>query len=207
LKEYATGMRAVEQGRTAEAEAAAVKLDAGLDAMRKKTELKPEKKAKDDRAQGDAAPSIPIMPDASAGPLVKEFTIASLELRAGILVSKGKLDDAKKMYAEAEKKEKDLGYREPPFYIRPVGETEAVALLRAKDYVGAAAGYKAGLADRPASGFDLYGLARVKELAGDAAGAKAGYAEFLKAWPKADAGLPEMVHAREFTGMTATAAL
>ena len=206
LKDYATGMRALEQGKTADAEAEAVKLDAGLEAMRKKVDAKPEKKAKDDRAQGDAAPQIPILPDAQAGPLVKEFTIASLELRAGVLVSKGKLDDAKKLYAEAEKKEKDLGYREPPFYIRPVGETEAIALLRAKDYTGAAAGYKAGLAERPESGFDLYGLARVKELSGDEAGARDGYAAFLKAWPAADAGLPEVVHARAVMGTTAVGA-
>jgi hypothetical protein len=207
LKLYATGMQALDQGRTGDAEASAVKLDAGLDAMRKKVDAKPEKKAKDDRAQGDAAPTVPILPDASAGPLVKEFAIASLELRAGILVAKAKLDDAKKMYAEAEKKEKDLGYREPPFYIRPVGETEAIALLRAKDYAGATAGYKAGLAERPLSGFDLYGLARVKELSGDEAGAKAGYAGFLKAWPNADAGLPEVVHARAVMGPGAVGAL
>ena len=30
--------------------------------------------------------------------------------------------------------EKKLGYHEPPFYIRPVGENEAAALIRAKDY-------------------------------------------------------------------------
>ena len=196
LKEYATGMSALDQGKTAEAEAAATRLDASLEAMRKNTAIKPDKKAKDDRAQGDAKPQIPILPDAQASPLVKGFTIASLELRAGVLVARGKLDDAKKLYADAEKKEKDLGYHEPPFYIRPVGETEAIALLRAKDYAGATAGYKAGLAERPASGFDLYGLARVKELSGDEAGAKAGYAGFLKAWPKADATLPEVVHAR-----------
>lgn len=210
MKEYALGMRALEAGKTDEAEAAAVRLDAGLDTMKKKVEAKPvgkEKKDKDDRAKGDASPQIPVMPDAQAGPLVKEFTIASLELRAGILVAKNKLDDAKKMYADAEKKEKDLGYREPPFYIRPVGETEAIALLRAKDYVGAAAGYKAGLAERPESGFDLYGLARVKELSGDAAGARDGYAAFLKAWPKADAGLPEVMHAQAVTGTATAAAL
>jgi hypothetical protein len=57
------------------------------------------------------------------------------------------------------------------------------------------------------SGFDLYGLARVKELSGDEAGAKAGYAEFLKAWPRADAGLPEVVHARAVLGTAAVGAL
>jgi hypothetical protein len=46
----------------------------------------------------------------------------------------------------------------------------------------------------------LYGLARVAELQGDAAGAKAGYAVFLKEWMAADAGLPELVHARSVVG-------
>jgi len=53
----------------------------------------------------------------------------------------------------------------------------------------------------------LYGLARTKELSGDAAGARTGYQTFLKAWASADAGLPEVVHAHEFAGGAATAAL
>jgi hypothetical protein len=50
----------------------------------------------------------------------------------------------------------------------------------------------------------LYGLARVKELQGDAAGARASYEAFLKAWPAADAGLPEVAHARSVVGGAAT---
>jgi hypothetical protein len=46
----------------------------------------------------------------------------------------------------------------------------------------------------------LYGLARVKELAGDAAGARESYASFLKAWPAADATLPDIAHARSVVG-------
>jgi len=92
--------------------------------------------------------------------------------------------------------EKKAGYHEPPFYIRPVGENEAAALLRAKDYAGAKAAYEAALAERPNSGFGVYGLARVKELEGDAAGAREGYAAFLKVWATADATLPEMEQAR-----------
>ena len=45
-----------------------------------------------------------------------------------------KSDAAKKLYTETIAAEKKLGYHEPPFYIRPVAETEAEALLRAKDY-------------------------------------------------------------------------
>ncbi len=137
---------------------------------------------------------------------MKSFNIESLELRARILVAQGKLEDAKKLYGSAGLEEKKLGYHEPPMYIRPVGETEAAALLKAKDYAGAKTAYEAALAERPNSGFGLYGLARVKELAGDAAGAREGYQSFLKAWPAADAGLPEVAHARKVVGAESVAA-
>jgi tetratricopeptide (TPR) repeat protein len=78
-----------------------------------------------------------------------------------------------------------------------VGETEAAALIKAKDYEGAKAAYEAALQERPNSGFGLYGLARVKELSGDAAGARQAYDGFLKAWPAADKSLPELTHARK----------
>jgi hypothetical protein len=68
-------------------------------------------------------PKVPVMPDALSAPLLKSLSIQSLELRAGILAGKGKVDDAKKTYAEAVLEEKKLGYHEPPMYIRPVGET------------------------------------------------------------------------------------
>ena len=85
-------------------------------------------------------------------------------------------------------------------YIRPVGETQAAALLKAKDYAGAKSAYESALAERPNSGFALYGLARVKEMQGDKAGAHEAYAAFLKAWAHADAELAEVAHARQFMG-------
>jgi hypothetical protein len=59
------------------------------------------------------------------------------------------------------------------------------------------AAYELALKERPGSGFGLFGIARVKELSGDAAGARAGYEGFLKAWPAADAELPEVAHAHK----------
>lgn len=90
-------------------------------------------------------------------------------------------------------------------YIRPVGETEAAALLKAKDYAGAEAAYKQALEERPNSGFGLYGLARVKEMQGDTAGARQAYAAFLKAWSNADASLPQIAHAKQLTAGTSVA--
>ena len=58
----------------------------------------------------------------------------SLELRAAILTEQKRLPEAKALFAQAAQEEKSLGYREPPTYIRPVGEAEGLALMRAGDY-------------------------------------------------------------------------
>jgi tetratricopeptide (TPR) repeat protein len=200
LSDYASGMKALDTGDVAAAQAASARFDAGMwraekDQQEKEAAEKEKNKDKKDDAKKDAAPTMPIMPDAEAGPLMKNLGIASLELRAGVMVLQGKLDEGKKLYASAQAGEKKAGYHEPPFYIRPVGENEAAALLRVKDYAGAKAAYESALAERPNSGFGLYGLARVKELQGDTVGARESYAAFLKAWPAADASLPEVTHA------------
>jgi tetratricopeptide (TPR) repeat protein len=204
LSDYARGMRALDAGDGAAAKTASEAMDAGMWRGEKaQAEKDDEKKKKDkdkEKDKKDETPTTPVMPDASAEPLMKNLSIASLELRAGVLVAEGKLDAAKKLYTMATDEEKKAGYHEPPFYIRPVAENEATALIRAKDYAGAKTAYEAALKDRPNSGFGLYGLARVAELQGDAAGAKAGYAVFLKEWMAADAGLPELVHARSVVG-------
>jgi tetratricopeptide (TPR) repeat protein len=204
LRDFAMGMRALDRNELDAAQAASARMDAGLWRLQQeqadavsvaaKAKADPSGKAVEKK---DEPPMVPIMPDADSGPLVHSLSVASLELRAGVLAGQGKLDAAKKLFATATKDEKSLGYHEPPLYIRPVGETEAVALLRAKDYAGAKAAYEAALVERPDSGFELYGLAHIMELSGDAKGARAGYQAFLKAWPAADGGLPEMTHARE----------
>jgi predicted Zn-dependent protease len=159
---------------------------------------KEKDKAKNDKK--DEPPTVTVMPDALPDPILKSLSVASVELRAGILVAQGKLEEAKKLYAAAQLEEKRLGYHEPPMYIRPVGETEAAALMKAKDYAGAKAAYDEALIERPKSGFGLYGLARVKEAQGDAAGAREAYAAFLKAWEHADASLAEVAHAKQIVG-------
>jgi tetratricopeptide (TPR) repeat protein len=201
LTNYATGMKALESGDLAAAQAASDQLDAGLWRLqqRQKAETAAKEKSKADNkdAKKDEPPMIPVMPDALSEPLLKSLNIESLELRAGILAGKGKLDEAKKLYDDATYEEKKLGYHEPPMYIRPVGETEAAALVKAKDYAGASAAFQAALNERPNSGFGLYGLAHVKELSGDPAGAREAYQAFLKAWPAADPTLPEVAHAHK----------
>lgn len=228
LRSFAAGMQALDRGDLAAAQTGAVQMDAGLwretqDALAAKAQANSDQgkvtpPAALTRAQtgprlsSSAAappPTAPLDPDADSAPLVSTLSIASQELRAGVLLLQGKVDPAKKLYAEAIAAEKKLGYHEPPFYIRPVAETEAEALLRAKDYADARTAYETALLERPASGFELYGIARADELAGHTDQSRTEYEAFLKAWPSADSQLPEMLHARAAlasSGTTTTAA-
>ena len=194
LKEFATGMQAVQMGDLAAAQIASVKLDVELWHMSQHLKDAPKKKKE--------TPTIPVMsavmPDAQAGPLLSSLSIMSLELRAAILAEQKRLTEAKALFAQAAQEEKALGYREPPTYIRPVGEAEGSALMRAGDYSDAHKAYAAALVERPRSGFPLFGMARSSEAAGDEATAAKEFAEFAKAWKEGNPDLPQMAHAREF---------
>jgi tetratricopeptide (TPR) repeat protein len=115
-----------------------------------------------------------------------------------VRVAKKLNDDARKLYSQAAREEKALGYREPPAYIRPVAETEAAAFLAASNWDDAKAAYKQALVERPRSGFPLFGIAMASEQAGDTATATNGYTEFLAAWKSADPDLPQLAHARAY---------
>lgn len=204
LTQFALGMQALEQSDVAGAETVSAQFDAGLWRIsdRLKHEADAEEKEKDKDAgkkKADAGPpKMQLMPDAKAKPLLSNLSVMSLELRAGLLVAKKQNNEAKKLYAQAAQEEKALGYREPPAYIRPVGETEAAAFLAASDWNGAKAAYKEALIERPRSGFPLYGIAIASERAGDATAAAAEYTEFLAAWKSADSDLPQLAHARSY---------
>ena len=198
LTDFSAGMQALEAHDVTKAEEASTRLDAEL--WRISQRLKDEEAAKDKEKKktDDDAPKMKVMPDAFPKPLVNNLSIMSLELRAGILAAKKQTEEAKKLFAQAAQEEKELGYREPPGYIRPVGETEAAALLAAAAWTDAKAAYEKALVERPKSGFPLYGIAISSEKAGDAKAATAEYMEFVAAWKDADAGLPQLAHARAF---------
>lgn len=200
LRRFAAGMEALEQHSLATAAAASADFDAELQktSLRTKEDEAKQKKEKNKNHSNAAPPKLPVMPDAYANPLLNNLSIMSLELRAGLLVEKKENAKAKELYAEAAKAEKDLGYHEPPAYIRPVGETEAAAFLNVSDWSDARAAYQAALLERPKSGFPLYGIALATEQSGDAAGAQKAYADFLAAWKTADATLPQLTHARDY---------
>ena len=109
---------------------------------------------------------IAVMPDALPGPLMKTLSIMSLELRGSLLAAEKKIDEAKAIFASAAKEEKALGYREPPNYIRPVGETEGAAMLAAGQWAAAKAAFGRALVERPHSGFALDGIALALEKSG-----------------------------------------
>jgi hypothetical protein len=198
LREFATGMQAVEAGDLAKAEESSRRLDAELWRISERLKDEDAAKAKEKEKRDDGRPVMQVMPDAWPKPLVKNLSVMSLELRAAVLVAKKQTEEAKKLFAQAAREEKDLGYREPPVYIRPVGETEAAVLLAAAQWSDAKEAYKQALLERPRSGFPLYGIALCSERAGDAKAAKSEYADFVAAWKDADAELPQLAHARAY---------
>ena len=201
LSKFAVGMQALDQHELSGAETASDEFDADLWRISSQVKDEADAKAKKEKARktaDDAPPKLEIMPDASPDPLVSTLSIMSLELRAGVMVAKKHNDDAKKLYSQAAREEKALGYREPPAYIRPVGETEAAAFLASSNWDDAKAAYKEALAERPRSGFPLFGIAMASERAGDIALATSGYTDFLAAWKSADSDLPQLAHARSY---------
>ena len=200
MKEFAAGMQAAEAGDMAAAQAASQTLDADLWRISQRVHDEPAPKK-----PALTAPAMAVvMPDAKAGPLLSNLSVMSLELRATILVGEKHLPEAKTLFDQAAHEEKKLGYAEPPRYVRPVGETEGAALLRAGDPAGAHTAYAAALKDRPNSGFSLYGMAEASEAAGNTAVARQEYTRFLAAWRDSDADRSELTHARAYVAAQKT---
>jgi tetratricopeptide (TPR) repeat protein len=200
MKEFAAGMQAAVAGDVAAAQAASQTLDADLWRISQRVHDEPAPKK-----PALTAPAMAVvMPDAKAGPLLSNLSVMSLELRATILVGEKHLPEAKTLFDQAAHEEKKLGYAEPPRYVRPVGETEGAALLRAGDPAGAHTAYAAALKDRPNSGFSLYGMAEASEAAGNTAVARQEYTRFLAAWKDSDANRSELTHARAYVAAQKT---
>ena len=200
LSSFAEGMQALDGHSLAQAETASAAFDAELQKAnaRLKEQQAKQKKEKSKNNADAAPPKLPLMPDVYTKPLLSNLSILSLELRASILVEKKQNEEARKLFAQAAKEEKDLGYHEPPAYVRPAAEAEASAFLAASDWSAAQTAYKQALADRPRSGFPLYGIALTTEKSGNASAATAAYNDFLSAWKSADPTLPQLTHARDY---------
>jgi tetratricopeptide (TPR) repeat protein len=198
LADFATGMLAIDAHDLAKGEESSLRVDAEL--WQASQQLKDSGEAKGNEATATSAsvPKLELMPDALLQPLISNLSVMLLELRGSVLIAKKQSDDGKKLFAQAAQEEKALGYREPPNYIRPVGETEGAALMAVGDWEGAKDAYKQALLDRPQSGFPLYGMAICGERSGDSAAATAAFTQFLEAWKDADSELPQLTHAQNY---------
>jgi tetratricopeptide (TPR) repeat protein len=198
LAAFAAGMQAIEAHDLPKAEDSSARLDAGLWRMSQQLKDTVGTQVMVEKSADGGAPKLQLMPDALPDPLLSSLSVMSLELRGSVLTIKKKSDEAKKLFARAAQKEKALGYREPPAYIRPVGETQGAALMAVGDWAGANAAYKQALLQRPRSGFPLYGIAMSSEQASDSEAATKEYAEFLETWKGADPELIQVRHARNY---------
>ncbi len=179
LLDYTRGMSALDKSDTAAAEALSKSLDASVAAK----PIDPPM----------SMPGMIVSKDALAVPIHSFMDVAGLELHAALLMAQGKAADADAAFVKATTAETALGYREPPYYIRPVSETRGDALMRAKRYADAKQAYQMALAERPNSGFPLYGIAQADVAAGDKAAANTDFKALLTAWKSADASLPQLV--------------
>ena len=194
LSQFALGMQSVEAHEPDVAERHSVLLDASLWRMSQQIKEQEAKEKKEPPPTGNYSMSA----DPLAQPLLKMLSIMSLELRASMLATQNNVPEAEKLFAGARREEKELGYHEPPFYIRPAAESEAAAMMTAGKWPDAKAAFQAALVERPNSGFALYGLAQATEKAGDAGATTEAYKQFLSEWKTADPGLPEMQHAQQW---------
>jgi tetratricopeptide (TPR) repeat protein len=200
LKDFASAMESVNRGKLATAGQMSERLDAELYRMsqlHRPLAFMPAMPPPAAATQNEP-PKLAVLPDALLDPLLSTLSIMSLELRGSLVVARGNMDEAKALFSRAETEEKALGYHEPPNYIRPVGETEGAAMLRARRWSDAKAAFEKALSERPHSGFALYGIAMANEYLGDREAASKSYIDFLAAWRDADAELPQIRHARAY---------
>lgn len=196
---FARGMQAVENRDFPTAEESSVRFDAELWRMSEQSKISPAlQNAPGTPPPSEKVPKLRILPDALLQPLLSSLSIMSLELRASLLTTEGKMGEAKSVFQKAAQQEKDLGYREPPNYIRPVGETAGAAMLAAGDWTDSKIAYEQALLERPRSGFALYGIAMASEKGGDTGSARKEYAAFIAAWKNADPDLDQMTHAQSY---------
>ncbi len=195
LAGFAAGMQAVETHDLRKAEEASARFDAELWRISQQSKDSPVRRKP---VASENRPKLQVMPDARLQPLLSSLSIMSLELRASLLTAQGKTAKAKSLFTKAAQQEKALGYREPPNYIRPVGETEGAAMMAIGDWTDAKIAYEQALLERPRSGLVLYGIARSSEKSGNLNAAAKEYVDFLAAWKDADPALAQVKDAQTY---------
>jgi tetratricopeptide (TPR) repeat protein len=177
LVAYARGMKALENGDPARAARESDELDALL--WRTSQKDPGEKQDGMQRSVG------------------RILSVASFELRGNIASGRNQFEQARDLLREAAKKEREMGYAEPPQYSRPALESLGYACIRA-DWDDAREAFQQVLDERPNSGFGLYGIALAYDKQGDRENAGIAYRAFLNAWVNADRHLPQVEAARQF---------
>jgi hypothetical protein len=204
LNAFAHGMQSISANdldsarkHSADLDSRLWRLSQSLDEQEAASKKKPEDPTKSAKPINQVQPT-----DQTLESMVKNLAILSLELRSAILIQENKVSEAEALLAQARREEQDLGYHEPPAFIRPVAEQQAEFLMQA-DTDGKLDGeiekaWRQALEDRPKSGFPLYGLALLDEKSLDTARTQAAYREFLDAWKSADPTLPQIEHAHHW---------
>ena len=126
---------------------------------------------------------------------IRVLDVHRIELKALIESAQGSHDEAIATLTDAARRERDLGYWEPPHYTRPVLESLGAACARAGRWDEAKAAFEAALERRPRSGHPLAGLARAAARSNRPQEAAAAWRRLLKVWADADPDLPEMIEA------------
>jgi tetratricopeptide (TPR) repeat protein len=201
LTAFASGMKSVNAKDYESAQKHSAELDAQL--WRASQQLSEQVKQQDEagkkKPDEPAKPKNQVQPtDPNLDATLKNLAILSLELRAAILIPTGKIPDAEALFAQARREEQDLGYHEPPAFIKPVAEQEAELLTAAGQNDEAAKAWQQALEDRPNSGFPLYGLAKLAEKSGDVSKTTVAYTKFLIAWKNADLNWPQIEEAKQW---------
>ena len=122
----------------------------------------------------------------------RPLAIADMELEATIAARSGDTKKAWELFQRAAEWEASLLYTEPPSYPRPVVEGFANTAMAVGEYAIAERQYRAALEREPGSGRAYFGLAAALKAQHKTAEAQEATAKAMKAWDKADAGLPQM---------------
>jgi len=130
---------------------------------------------------------------------LKALAVAPIELSARLLAREGKGDEAIAKLREAIEEEIKLGYSEPPLYPQPLEEVAGKVALELKRWTEAEEFFRAAVERDPGSGRALFGLVEAQQGAGKMSEARETFARFAKAWAHADADLPEMRRAKQWT--------
>lgn len=124
-----------------------------------------------------------------ATPASAVLTLAAFALEGEILQAEGRLPEAIVAFQKAVVIEDQNNYTEPPDWSQPIRHFLGAALVEAKRFEEAEAVYRRDLRWNQNNGWSLYGLYQSLTKQGKDQEAQVVYAQYEKAWSRADAKL------------------